>query len=100
MIMLGTGSSTKTRGYRPKEIADVEQGLYVYVKDLDAHYGQAAAHGAELLLPVEPTDYGLREYSAVDPGGIPFYRGSEGETDGSDRRRVRTGVVEVGERSG
>jgi uncharacterized glyoxalase superfamily protein PhnB len=78
MIMLGTGSSPKTRGHRLTSIQGVEQGLYVYVPDIDAHFDWAKLAGATILRNVEPTDYGSREYSAVDPEGYYWSFGTYG----------------------
>lgn len=78
IIMVGTGSSPKARGHRPTGIEGVEQGLYVYVPDVDAHFDRASAVGATILRPVEPTDYGSREYSAIDPEGYYWSFGTYG----------------------
>lgn len=50
--------------------AAVRQGLYVAVEDVDAHYARAKAAGAEIVRPLENTDYGSREYSARDREGF------------------------------
>ena len=78
IIMLGSGKSPKTRGYRPAGIEGIEQGLYVFVPDVDAHFARASAAGATTLRPFEPTDYGSREYSAVDPEGYYWSFGTYG----------------------
>ena len=44
-----------------------EQGVYVAVEDVDAHYERAKAAGAEIVRELEDTDYGSREYTARDP---------------------------------
>ncbi len=44
----------------------VRMGIYVYVPDIDAHYAQAKAAGAEIVRPLADTDYGSREYSVYD----------------------------------
>ncbi len=46
-----------------------EQGVYVAVEDVDAHYERAKAAGAEIVRELEDTDYGSREYTARDPEG-------------------------------
>lgn len=49
--------------------SDVRQGLYIVLKDVDAHYDRASAAGAEVVrLPVD-MDYGSREYTVRDPEG-------------------------------
>jgi uncharacterized glyoxalase superfamily protein PhnB len=45
------------------------QGVYVAVEDVDAHYEQAKAAGAEIIREIEDTDYGSREYTARDLEG-------------------------------
>lgn len=42
---------------------------YVAIEDPDAHHEQAVAAGAEIVRPLEDTDYGSRDYSARDPEG-------------------------------
>ena len=44
-------------------------GVYVVVKDIDAHYGRAKAAGAKIERPLTDTDYGAREYSVRDCEG-------------------------------
>ena len=45
------------------------QGVYVAVEDADAHYERAKAAGAEITREIEDTDYGSREYTALDLEG-------------------------------
>jgi uncharacterized glyoxalase superfamily protein PhnB len=45
------------------------RGVYVYVPDVDAHYRQARAAGAEIVREPADTPYGSREYSARDAEG-------------------------------
>jgi uncharacterized glyoxalase superfamily protein PhnB len=61
-------------GYRnPKQLGQDTVGIYVLVDDVDAHFAQAKAAGAEIR--EEPTDqeYGERRYGAVDPEGHRWY---------------------------
>lgn len=44
-------------------------GLVVHVDDVDAHYAQARAAGANIDAPPEDRPYGQREYEARDPEG-------------------------------
>jgi uncharacterized glyoxalase superfamily protein PhnB len=46
-----------------------EQGVYVAVDDVDAHYARAKAEGAEIVREIEDTPYDSREYTARDPEG-------------------------------
>ncbi len=68
VIMLGTGHD-RSHESPPTDIRDVKQGVYVYVEDVDTHYARAKAAGARILRPIESTEYGSREYAALDPGG-------------------------------
>ncbi len=49
--------------------SNVRQGLYVHVKDVDAHHDRAVAAGAELIMPLTDMSYGSREYGARDVDG-------------------------------
>jgi uncharacterized glyoxalase superfamily protein PhnB len=44
-------------------------GVYVYVKEIDAHHARAKAAGAEIVRPLADTGYGAREYSVRDLEG-------------------------------
>ena len=72
MIMLGSagdsdyGNMVKT----PAELGGVAgQSPYVVVADADAHYAQAKAGGAEILIDIKDEDYGGRGYTCRDPEG-------------------------------
>ena len=65
MIMLGSG---KHHGEN-NPWDEVQQGVYVQVEDVDAHYARARAAGAEIVRPLQDTDYGSREYSVRDLEG-------------------------------
>jgi hypothetical protein len=55
---------------QPDEIGGAEtQSCYLVVEDADAHYAQARAAGAEILLDVADDDHGGRGYSCRDPEG-------------------------------
>ena len=43
--------------------------LYVYVDDVDAHYRQAVAGGAMVVMPLEDRPWGDRLYQVRDPQG-------------------------------
>ena len=57
----------------PKQLANVTQGLYITVDDVDKHFLRASKAGAKIL--DEPADqfYGDRRYSAADPEGHHWY---------------------------
>jgi uncharacterized glyoxalase superfamily protein PhnB len=66
MIMLGSkGDPVATQN--PWDA--IEQGIYVCIADVDAHYARAKAAGAEIVRPLQDTDYGAREYSVRDLEG-------------------------------
>jgi uncharacterized glyoxalase superfamily protein PhnB len=43
--------------------------VYVAIDDPDAVHDRAVAAGAEIIRPLQDTDYGSREFSARDPEG-------------------------------
>ncbi len=47
----------------------VSSMLYVYVDNVDEHYGRAAAAGAKIVAPLEDRPWGDRGYQATDPEG-------------------------------
>ena len=42
---------------------------YVVVEDADAHHARAKEAGAEIVMELTETDYGSRDYAALDPEG-------------------------------
>ena len=44
-------------------------GVYVAVDDVDAHYARATVAGARIVRELQDTDYGSREFSALDLEG-------------------------------
>ncbi|GLK81278.1 VOC family protein [Methylopila turkensis] len=56
--------------------ADARFGLYVVVEKVDAHYEAAKAAGARIVREVNDTEYGSREYSALDLEGNLWSFGS------------------------
>lgn len=68
VIMLG--SSRKEMGWvSPKGLNAVNQTIYIGLDDPDAHYARAKAAGATITREPNDTDYGSREYGAIDPEG-------------------------------
>ncbi len=61
MIMLGSEGKPD-----PTNPWTTEQGLYVWVEDVDAHYARAKKAGARIVREIADTDYGAREYSCRD----------------------------------
>ena len=60
----------------PKTLGAATQMLAVYVDDPDGHFRQAEAAGAKILYPPTDTDFGSREYQAVDLEGHPWTFGT------------------------
>ena len=52
------------------------QMLSVYVENPDAHFERAKAAGARILYPPIDTDFGSREYHALDLEGHPWTFGT------------------------
>jgi uncharacterized glyoxalase superfamily protein PhnB len=52
------------------------QTIYVIVADVDAHFTQASAAGAEMVIAPRGESYGGRSYSARDPEGHAWSFGS------------------------
>jgi uncharacterized glyoxalase superfamily protein PhnB len=66
MIMLGSYKEDVFHYKTPRQAGGVTQAVYVYVRDIDAHFARAEAAGAEIVVPLKKTDDGSREYSACD----------------------------------
>jgi len=69
VIMLGTARDDELGMKSPRDLGAVNQGIYVYVEDVDSHCDRARAAGAEIIRGPENTDYGSREYTARDLEG-------------------------------
>jgi uncharacterized glyoxalase superfamily protein PhnB len=80
MIMLGSADSTSEWGrqiVQPEEIGMREtQSPCVIVCDADAHYAQAKAAGARIVMDISDQDYGGRGYSCRDLEGHLWWFGS------------------------
>ena len=80
MIMLGSADNASEWGRQiaqPSEIGMREtQSPCVIVQDADAHYAQARAAGAEIVIDIADQDYGGRGYSCRDPEGHLWWFGS------------------------
>jgi uncharacterized glyoxalase superfamily protein PhnB len=57
----------------PKRLGQETVGIYVLVDDVDRHYEQARAAGAEILAEPEDQEYGDRRYTAADPEGHHWF---------------------------
>ena len=76
MIMLGSYKEDVFQYKTPRQAGGVTQAVYVYVRDIDAHFARAEAAGAEIVVPLKETDYGSREYSARDLEGHLWHFGT------------------------
>ena len=66
MIMLGSVRDDRPGGF---DSASGPASLYLVVADPDGHHRRALEAGAEIVRPLEDTDYGARGYTARDPEG-------------------------------
>jgi len=64
MVMFSSGN-----GQPDNPWSEVPMGIYVVVADIDAHFARAQAAGAEIVTPLNDTDYGSREYAVRDLEG-------------------------------
>ena len=68
VMMLGT-SKPDFGWVSPRDLPAVNQTIYVAVDNVDAHFQQAKAAGAEITRELNETEYGSREYGAKDLEG-------------------------------
>jgi uncharacterized glyoxalase superfamily protein PhnB len=79
MIMLGSAKDDEhgLRFKSPSELGGVEtSSAYVVVPDADAVHARAVAAGAEIVRPLQNTDYGSREFAVRDPEGHTWSLGT------------------------
>lgn len=80
MIMLGSADNSSEWGrqiVQPREAGLREtQSPCVVVADADAHYAQATAAGAIIVMDIADQAYGGRGYSCRDPEGHLWWFGS------------------------
>jgi uncharacterized glyoxalase superfamily protein PhnB len=72
MIMLGSVRDTPFAQLQqpPSKKGDVvTQSPYILVDEVDQHYEDAIAAGAEIVMAIQDQDYGGRDYSCRDPEG-------------------------------
>lgn len=58
-----------TNIFPPARGGSATGGIVVHVADVDAHFEQVRAKGAEILYEPRDEDYGQREYGVRDPEG-------------------------------
>lgn len=69
VIMLGSMRDDDLGMKSPRQLSGVNQGIYVFVEDVDAHFARAKAASAEIVRTLADTDHGSREYCARDLEG-------------------------------
>ena len=69
VLMLGSAKDDNF-GLKPaRELGGANQGIYMVVPDIEAHYSRAREAGAEMVYELRSTEYGSREYAARDLEG-------------------------------
>jgi uncharacterized glyoxalase superfamily protein PhnB len=79
MIMLGSANNNAFSKLvkSPMESGSIgSQSVYIVVADVDAHYAQSVAAGAEIVIAIKDEPYGGRDYSCRDPEGHIWNFGS------------------------
>jgi uncharacterized glyoxalase superfamily protein PhnB len=74
--MLGSAQADAFGMKTPRQLGGVNQSIYIYVPEVDAHYGRAKAAGADIVMEIKDTEYGSRDYSAKDPEGNLWHFGT------------------------
>ena len=68
VVMMGPAGQ-EGDGMSPLDLPGINQGLFIYVDDVDAHYRNAKSKGADITMEPEEMFWGDRIYSAKDPEG-------------------------------
>lgn len=76
LIMLATVRDEEDGMVLPADAGGNTRGVYLLVEDPDAHYAQAMAAGAEIVMEVEDQHYGGRLFACKDPEGHLWHLGS------------------------
>ena len=69
LIQISSARDDAMKLKRPAVVGGATQGIYVYVEDVTAHHDRAKAAGAEIIMELEDTEHGSREYMARDIEG-------------------------------
>jgi uncharacterized glyoxalase superfamily protein PhnB len=75
IIMVGTSGGRNPWAASPLDLPGLNQGLYIYVEDVDALFERATAAGAEVLEKPHDEDYG-RTCGLGDPEGHRWWFGN------------------------
>lgn len=65
----GSDRANRLKMAPSKEVPAKNQGVYIVITHPDALYARAKAAGARILLELHDTDYGSRDFIALDPEG-------------------------------
>ena len=79
MIMLGSAKDDEHshKFKSPDELGGVEtRSVYIVVPDVEAVHASAVAAGAEIIRPLQNTNYGSREFAVKDPEGHSWSLGT------------------------
>lgn len=79
LIMLGNSSDDAYGKHikTPMELNGVNtQSPFIYIEEIEAHYQEAVAQGAEILIPLREEEYGGKYYLCKDPEGYLWSIGS------------------------
>jgi uncharacterized glyoxalase superfamily protein PhnB len=79
MIMLGSAKDDEysSRVKSPNEVGGVEtRGVYIVVADADQVHARAQAANADIVRPLQNTDYGSRDFTVRDPEGHTWSLGT------------------------
>src|SRR3546814_17761252 len=102
MVMLGSADNASQWGRQvaqPDEIGMREtQSPCVIVADADAHYAQAKAAGATIVMDIADQDYGGRGYACRDIEGHLWWFGSSDPWKTHDCRSVSRDAAADGRR--
>ncbi len=96
VLMIGTAEDDFMNMKSPKAAGGVTQGIYVHVDDVDAHHDRAKAAGAEIVMGLQDTEYGSREYAARDPEGHLWSFGTYGPDIGGSPGDAGAGGSQAG----
>lgn len=75
IVMIGHANTDVHLIHSPLDAGLTTVIMHVYVHDIDAHYAQAVAQGADLSMELEDAFYGERRYEATDPEGHRWHFG-------------------------
>jgi len=75
IVMVSTADAGRNMR-SPRDTSGVNQGLYLYVDELDPLFARAKAAGASVMREPEDQDYGGRVFGVLDPEGHQWFFGS------------------------